>query len=238
MARNTQRRRRQRPVGKDGQRRQRRPRWLVIIVVAVLVLAAGVAAASQFVSVKDVKVNGTVSQDPGAVRDASGIGSGDRMAGVDTGEAAASVSNLPWVDTVTVSKDWPSTVTISVTEYTAVGVIDDGGTPVVVDPAGRQFLRDTEPEGAVKIVAQASDQEAVTAAAESLAALPEEIRGRVTEVDAPAADSVTLKIDEDREIFWGTSDRADEKAEATRVVLTREEPRWNVSNPAQPAVRN
>ncbi|WP_297005815.1 cell division protein FtsQ/DivIB [uncultured Corynebacterium sp.] len=220
--------------------RRPRPRWLLPTVAVVIVVAVGLVLASRFLTVREVQVDGIVNQDRTAVQDASGVDEGDRMAGVDTGSAAAAVSVLPWVDTVTVSRSWPSTVKITVTEHTAVGVLDDGGTPVVVDTEGRQFLRDARPPGATPMRVSASDQASVTAAAQVLAALDRmdpAFRSGVTEVDAPAADSVILRFGDDREVFWGTSDRADEKAEATRVVLTREGAHWNVSNPTQPAVR-
>lgn len=220
--------------------RTQRPRWLLLTVVAVVVVVVGLVLVSQLLTVKKVQVEGAVNQDPASVQVASGIDDGDRMAGVDTGSAASAVSVLPWVDTVTVSRAWPSTVRITVTEHTAVGVLDDGGTPVVVDAEGRQFLRDARPEGATPMRVAASDEAAVTAAAEILVALDRMepgFRARVTEIEAPAPDSVTLRFGDDREVFWGTSERADEKAEATRVVLLREGARWNVSNPAQPAVR-
>ncbi|AGP30586.1 cell division protein FtsQ/DivIB [Corynebacterium terpenotabidum] len=225
---------------RNPDRTRRRPRWLLPVVAVVVVLVLGVVAAAQLLVVKTVDVSGTVNQDPAVVRETSGISDGDRMAGVDTGSAAAAVAVLPWIDTVTVSREWPSTVTVTVTEHTAIGVLDDAGTPVVVDASGEQFLRDATPEGATPMRVAATDQAAVTAAAEVLAALDAmdpTFRAQVTEVEAPAADSVTLKIGEDREVYWGTSDRAAEKAEATRVVLTREGQYWNVSNPAQPAVR-
>lgn len=205
-------------------------------LVVVLVVAA--VAAEQLITVKTVDVSGTVNEDPAAVREASGISEGDRMAGVDTGAAASAVSALPWTDTVTVSRHWPSTVRISVTEHTPVGVLDDAGTPVVVDAEGVQFLRDVIPDGLTPMRVAASDGDAVTAAAQVLAALPPELKGTVQEVRATAADSVTLAFDGDREVFWGTPDRAAEKAEATRVVLTRDGTRWNVSNPAQPSVKD
>jgi cell division protein FtsQ len=226
---------------RKSRNRKPRPRWLLPTVAAVVVVVIGLVLVSQLLTVKKVQIDGTVNQDAASVQDASGIDDGDRMAGIDTGSAASAVSSLPWVDTVTVSRSWPSTVKITVTEHTAVGVLDDGGTPVAVDTGGHQFLRDARPEGATPMRVSSTDQDAVTAAAEVLRALDEmdpEFRAGVTEVDAPASDSVTLKFGDDREIFWGTSDRADEKAEATRIVLTREGARWNVSNPAQPAVRD
>lgn len=221
--------------------RKRRRRTIIAVLVVVVVAVVGVLVAGQLLTVKTVRVSGTVNQDPEEVRTTSGIESGDRMAGVDTGSAASAVSQLAWIDTVTVTRSWPSTVKIAVTEHNAVGVLDDGGTPVVIDDRGRQFLRGAAPEGTVPVQAQASDDAAVSAAAEVLSALAPlgpDFRAQLAEVDAPAADRVTLRFRDNREVYWGTAERAAEKAEATRVVLTREGAKWNVSNPAMPAVHD
>ncbi|MCI1256487.1 MAG: FtsQ-type POTRA domain-containing protein [Corynebacterium provencense] len=223
--------------GRRGSGRRRGPSRLTAVLGVLLVLVVAGAAVVQFLTVSSVEVSGTVNQDPGEVRTASGVSEGDRMVTVDTGAAASSVSVLPWVKTVTVSRGWPTTVKITVTEHTPVGVLDDGGTPVVVDTDGVQFLRDVRPDGLTPMKVASSDDAAVTAAASVLAALSPEVKGQVREISAPAADSVTLRFDGDREVFWGTADRAAEKAEATRVVLTRDGARWNVSNPALPSVR-
>lgn len=251
------RNRRIRPVRDSGEPRrlwQRGPRWLLPVLFAIAVVVVGAVVAGQFLTVKTVEVSGTVNEDSAAVREVLGIEPGDRMAGVDTDSAAAAVSQLPWVDTVTVSRGWPSTVKISVTEHIAVGFLNDGETQVLIDSHGRQFLRVNAPAsdgadaagagmipaGVVPIQASLSDDAAIQAAAEaldSLSVLGPELRGQLVGVDATAADSITLTFIDDRTVFWGTSERATEKAEATRVVLSREGARWNVSNPALPAVR-
>jgi len=220
---------------------KRRRRWIIGVLVLVVVIVAGLVTAAQLISVKKVEVVGTVNQDPGQVSTASGIEPGDRMAGIDTSSAASMVSQLPWVNSVTVSRSWPSTITISVAEHTPVGLLDDNGTSVVIDAQGQQFLRDAAPDGVVKIRASASDKAAVTAAAHLLNALiplGSDFRAGLAEVDAPAADRLTLKLNDGREVFWGSDERSEEKAEATKIVLGREGTRWNVSNPAIPAVRN
>lgn len=227
--------RRVRPEG-----RTRRPRWLIPVVVLVAVVLVAGFVTSRMATVGTVDVTGTRVLDPAVVREASGIDEGQRMSSVSTGSAASAVSVLPWVDSATVSRHWPSRVEINITEYVAVGVLDDAGTPVVVDREGRQFLRGEAPEGLTPMRVVAGDEAAVRAAAVALAALQDldpALWAQVTEVAAPADDSVTLRIGSDREVYWGTAERAAEKAEATRVVLTRDGARWNVSNPALPSVR-
>ncbi|WP_420100003.1 cell division protein FtsQ/DivIB [Corynebacterium sp.] len=229
----------------DGRRRRqrdpRRRRRLVVAlgVLGVLVVLAAVAAFSPLFQVRDIEVEGNGHLTDEQVIAAASPVEGQNLLFADTAGAARSVSELPWVEKVTVSRDWPAGVRVSVTEYDAVGVLDGGdGGPLVINERGKVFLRGESPEGAVAVRASADDAGALTAAGETLGALPAELRATVEEVEVPSAQEVTLRFAEGREVYWGSADRAEEKAEATRVVLTREGQRWNVSNPALPSVRD
>lgn len=218
-------------------RRRRRLAVVLGVVAAVAVLAA-VLVLSPLFTVRDIEVEGTGRLTPEQVISAASPVDGQNLLFADTDAAARSVSELPWVEKVTVSRDWPSAVRVSVTEYDAVGVVDADDGPLVINERGRIFLRGETPDGAVKVRASADDAAALEAAGRALSALPEELRGTVEEVEAPSAEEVSLRFPEGREVYWGSADRAEEKAEATRVVLTRDGQRWNVSNPALPSVRD
>lgn len=218
---------------------RRRALYSVVGVLAVVIVLVAVALLTPLLHVRDVEVKGTAQLSADEVVDASGLSEGENLLFTDTDAAASEVSGLPWVESVTVSRSWPSSVVVRVTEYEAVGYIDDDdGEPAVVNDAGKVFLRGSVPEGITEIDAEPDDTEAVSAAGTVLGALPDDVRGQVESVDAPSVDDITLRFPEGREVHWGSADRADEKAEATRVVLTREGQRWNVSNPAMPAVRS
>lgn len=218
--------------------RRRRPRivGIALAVAGVLVVLAAVAAFSPLLQVRSIEVEGTVYLEDEQVITAAGAVDGQNLMFADTGAAAASVAELPWVESVTVSRDWPSSVRVSVTEYVAVGVVDGADGPMAIDDRGRVFLRGEAPEGAVAVQADPDDADALAAAGETLGALPVELRDALEEVEAPSAEEVMVRFGDGREVFWGSSDRAEEKAEATRVVLLREGQHWNVSNPAVPAL--
>jgi cell division protein FtsQ len=220
----------------------RRRRWLIpAVVVVVVIVAALVVYVSPLFHVRSVEVEGTRNLSADEVQEASGVREGENLVRLDTGAAASRVSGLPWTDSVTVSRSWPSTVHISVTEHEAVGVIDDGGQPAVVDRQGRVFLRGVTPDGVKPVKARVDDSGAVGAAAKALAAVSDLDRGlydQIASVDAPGGSDVRLLFPEGREVYWGSGDRAPEKAEATRIVLTRDGTTWNVSNPALPSVRD
>lgn len=211
---------------------------VVLGALGILVLLAAVLAFSPLLQVRSIEVEGAVHLEDEEVIVAATAVDGQNMLFADTGAAATSVAELPWVESVTVSRDWPSSVRVSITEYVAVGVVDSDDGPAAINDRGRVFLRGEAPEGAVPVRAEVDDTDALAAAGETLGALPDDLRDAVEEVDAPAADEVTLRFADDREVFWGSSDRAEEKAEATRVVLTREGQQWNVANPALPSVRD
>lgn len=221
--------------------KKRAKRRLPAIIAGLVVLLAIVGVAAYFfplLKVGQINVEGTANADPAVVQESSGIRNGDNMLRIDTATAAKNVAGVPWVEKVTVSRDWPTSVTISITEHRGVGTINEGGTLYNVNEHGQIFLQGAEPEGAVEFRhVDPQDSAAVKAAADAVVVLSPELVGQLERVEAKTAESVELFFADDRRVFWGSAERASEKAEATRVVLMREGKDWNVSNPAMPALR-
>lgn len=223
-----------------GQKGQNTPRkrlqWLVAGLVALVVLLGVLAYAAPIVKVSQIDVQGTTNADPQAIREASAINAGDNMLRLNMAEAAQGVSAVPWVEKVTVKRSWPTTVTVDVTEHQAIGYVMDGDTPHVVDENGQVFLTGVKPEGSLEFKkTKADDARAIDAATKALTALPDDLRGKLEGIEVESADSIRLFFP-NQAVYWGSAERADEKAEATRIVLGREG-NWNVSNPAMPTVR-
>lgn len=215
---------------------------LTWIIAALATLVASVAVAAYFfpiVTVSKVEVVGAKNAEVLAVKEATGINNGENMLRVDTVAAARGVSAVPWVEKVTVSRSWPTAITVDITEHHAVGYVMDGDTPNVVDSHGRVFLAGVQPEEAVEFdQASRDDEAALEAAAAAVVALHPEVRAQLEKVEVPTAENLTMLFSEGRTVTWGSAERAAEKAEATRIVLGREGNTWNVSNPAMPTVRN
>ncbi|KAB3520815.1 FtsQ-type POTRA domain-containing protein [Corynebacterium sp. zg254] len=214
----------------------------VIVVLSVLLLGAVASAAAWFfpiLTVSTVEVTGAVHADETAVKEASGVTTGSNMLRVDTAAAASGISHVPWVDKVTVSRTWPRTITITIEEHVAAGFVKKGSTPLAVNTQGAIFLSGLQPEGVPEFERTKSDDAAaIHAAATAVSALPQELKDSLERVEAPDADSIAMFFPEGREVFWGSADRAEEKAEATRIVLGKEGTRWNVSNPSMTTVRD
>jgi cell division protein FtsQ len=123
-------------VRRDAGRRRLR---VVVAAGAVLVLLAiawGVSV-SPLLDVDHVTVRGLDRVTAAEVETAAGIHPGDAMAWLDAGRAVRGVEALPFVGRVTVTREWPDTVRITVVERRPVAWLDGPGGKVVVDGTGR-----------------------------------------------------------------------------------------------------
>ncbi len=213
--------------------------WSLGALLVLAIVAYVVAWFTPIIGVGRVEVAGQMHADETAIVEATGIRVGDNFLRVDSAAAARGVAGVPWVNKVTVERALPNVVRVSVEEHRAVAYVPNGGNPLAVNDQGLVFLQGQQPEGvpAIEGVA-AEDTESIAGVARALEALVPELRGQVQRVEVPDRESLTLVFPEERRVFWGSAERAAEKAEATRIVLTRGGQAWNVSNPALPTVRD
>lgn len=226
---------------------------VVAAIIGVIVVAAVIVGAvvwfTPLTSIKNVEVSGVVHGNAEEIEKASGIARGNNLARLDSGEAARNVAAQPWVRLATVSRSWPSTAKIEVTEYTAVLFMRATDGDHLFDAEGHEFLTAPPPEGAIELVdAPRVDQPAdgkidlqpdvLRAALEAVAALPEGLRAEVAQVQAPSATKITLRMRNEKSFFIGSTDNVEQKARAVELLKDREETNWNLTNPLQPTVQN
>ena len=223
-----------------------------MIALALVVVAAVAWAVLWFTpvaTVKEIRVEGVVNGDAAAISESTGIVVGEKLARVDTDAAARAVAADPWVEKVTVGRSWPSAVTVAVQEHAAVIHMRATDGEHLFNGEGVEFLVAPAPPGSVEVVRVPRvenpepgkldlDPVIVRAVLDVLAALPERVRGEVARVDAPGQADIALILHDGREIYFGSSDRTREKGRAAEIVIDREGQRWNVSNPAEPTLRN
>jgi cell division protein FtsQ len=123
----------------EGRRRLRV--LLVVLAVVVAGTAAWVVLASPLLDVDRVIVRGTVHTTPDQVTSAAQLAPGDAMIWIDDGAAASRVEALPWVRSAHVTREWPGTVRITVTERTPAAWVQSPTGPAIVDGAGRVLDR-------------------------------------------------------------------------------------------------
>jgi cell division protein FtsQ len=129
----------------------RRRRWPFVVALSVLALVGAALAGdwalhTSYFSVRHVRVSGAVHESAAAVLAASGLETHPAMIDVDPGLIARRLEGFPWVRSARVLEHWPSTVTIAITERTAVAVargyrgqlelVDAAGAILAPAPAG------------------------------------------------------------------------------------------------------
>jgi cell division protein FtsQ len=122
-------------VRRSAGRRRLRRFSLVLAVVAVVVLALA-ASRTALLDVDRVLVTGVDGARAAAVRSAAAVEPDQPLASLDTGAVAARVEDLPWVASAQVSRSWPATVRVRVTEREVVAAVQVTDEHVALVDAG------------------------------------------------------------------------------------------------------
>lgn len=207
------------------------------IAVGAVFLVALVAAAVVWLfpifKVSSFEVEGNEHVVAEDAEQASGVAAGSNLVRLNAREAAHGVASLPWVESATVSRAFPSTVHISVVEHEAVAYVEDGGRTVLVDDKGKEFVEDTPPKEAIQLTGRTeSGSPEMQAAVDAVSALPAEVRTRVKTLDIEDTYSLTFVTEDEKTIFWGAAEDNANKAIAFEDVLQLEGESWNISNPS------
>jgi cell division protein FtsQ len=221
----------------------RRPRRLVVVALG-LVLVAGAAGwvvgFTGVLGVRTVAVTGLQALPVEQVRAAAAVRPGEPLARVDTAAIADRVRTIPGVARAAVTRSWPATVRIAVTERRGVAVVAVAGTPWLVDGTGVRFQQlPAAPPGLPRLaVRDVSAADPATAAAlAALAALGPAVRAQLLVVAAQTPDSVTLALRGGRTVLWGGAAESAAKAQVLVALLARPGTVYDVSTPSVVTVR-
>lgn len=202
---------RRRTVARARARRRRRVTATVVaLVVAGLVTLAAVR--SPLFAVGQVRVTGVTGAQAAAVADAADVAVGHSLVGVDLAATAARVRALPWVATVRVSREPPSTVAVDVVARTPVALVAGADATALVDAGG--YVVALGPRGTTPTVAAAPvnvptidaprtvlpaagnrvSDAAVRNALSVAAALPAELKAAVVRYDAASPRGLRVRL--------------------------------------------
>ena len=137
---------------KHPPRRKRRGRFRLLyqLLSIVLVAAAVIAACVIFFRVNRVTVEGNVHYQAQDIIDVSGIQMGDNLVTLSGQEINQAICQaLPYVEKVTLRRNFPDGVTLQVTERTAVAIVDSGQGRWLMAPDGYLL----EPAGEEQLMA-------------------------------------------------------------------------------------
>lgn len=217
-------------VARDADRRRQRRAVAVTVVVAVGLLAwAG--ARSSLLDVDRVAVDGARRTAVQRVLEAAAVDQGASMLGLDTGEVAARVEALPWVDDAEVVRHWPGTVEVRVTEREPVVVVaGPDGRHHLVDRTGRVLAEvPRRPEGLPLVEGLPAEPVAgtvlgdVSTGLEVVGALDPAALAELDRLVVASSRDLWLQLRSGRLVRWGPPAETPAKALALATVLARVE---------------
>jgi cell division protein FtsQ len=227
-------------------RRQWARRWLawrrVVIAVVLLALVAGslwLVFFSSVLAVSGVRVVGTEVLDPRVVRRAAAVPTGSPLATVDLAAISRRVRRLGAVNRVDVSRAWPDSVRIAVTERQAVAVVERGSTVRGLDATGVMFRSYPSRPRSLPVIRMSGRPraDALAEAARVAGALPASVAGRVDYVEVRTIDMISLRLRNGRTVLWGSADESSSKGRVLEVLLHQKATSYDVSVPGQPIIR-
>lgn len=213
---------------------------LAVGLLGVLVIAAALLAQhTSLLGVRHIQVRGASDVSAATIRQAAALTEGTPMTSVDTAQLEQRVVDVPGLESVSVERLWPTTVRINVTERVPVLAVETAAGLVLVDRHGVAFDNLVEPPDTVVLFTPPAQdpEEAVTAAASAVAALPQQIRSEVQMVNATGPRDVHIFLSGGREVVWGDGQKADRKAQVLGALLSVEGTVYDVSVPEVALVR-
>jgi len=216
--------------------------FFAVLAVALLAVAAWAVLGSSLLAVRHVQVTGNHLVPAAEVRAVAQIRTGTPLARVNTGAAARRVEQIGPVLSATVSRSWPNTIVIRITERTpALAVALAGGGYALIDPHGVVVRSAAHPPAGMPLLTTPPTvlrgSPGIMAAATVLRHLPAALRTLVRSVSAvsastASASAVTLHLAHGITVVWGGPGQAARKTEVLDSLLRTHARYYDVSDPA------
>lgn len=198
-----------------AQARQMRLRVTVAAVVAVL-LISGITALwrSQVFDIRAIEVLGARHLTQAGIRARAAVPDDATLLRYPEHAIRERLTADAWIEDVNITRDYPHTLRIRVTERVPAAVVDTGEKFWVVDSAGfvlgEQSLEETSTLVVVRDIpgldlkaGRQTSSEILRNALTLLAGMSDELRGKVRAVSAPSIDETTLITTDNVEVLMG-----------------------------------
>lgn len=201
---------------------------LAVAVLALAMLGGWWLYRSPLLSIQDVTVEGNVTVSPELARAVAGL-DGESIIRPDFDGARARLLALSQVKGVTISRDWPNGVSITIVERAPWGlwqvadrlfVIDEEG--VVLDlpaPAGAPVIVQADSTGLVPEVGDVVDEGAVAVARELTATAERTVGRSVVGLEFSQTSGLTAVLDGDLRVAFGDAQGFEFKIASLFAVL-------------------
>jgi cell division protein FtsQ len=219
-----------------------RRRWVALLSVLTVAAAVYLLYFSAMLGVHEVAVSGARSVSADQIRKVAAVPADKPMLRLDTDEIRDRVAQMPGLATVEVSRSWPDTVEITVTERAAIAFFDSGpgGDGVhLVDGGGVVFQTvHARPQGLpeLKLPKVSADDPVTRAVTAVLGVIPEQLLKQVTTATAQTPASVEFTLTSGKIVRWGTADQTDRKAKVLAALLSQPGKIYDVAAPELPTI--
>ena len=189
---------------------------------------------STWFAVDRVQVLGHGRVTASEVQQAAAVAPGSPLARVDTGAVERRIGRLAPVASVEVTRSWPGTLRVEVTERAPVAGVVVGSGVQMVDASGVLFGQERSlPAGVVRlqVPAPGPDDPTTRAALAVHRDLPAPLRERVAVVRASTPSSVELLTADGKQVVWGSPGGTATKGAAALVLLRTDSQVVDVSAP-------
>ena len=206
------------------------PWGLMAATLATIGFLGWLIFVSPALGVRTVRVEGLSFLDESEVREASGVLSGTPLTRIDLDGVTQRVGALPAVASVDVSRDWPSTVRITVVERVPIGGIKrDNAFHLFDDKAVIFRAAEALPDGVVTVECQADNL--IKGAVTVIQALTPQLRSELVRLSIDGPAGITLVLKKDRMVTWGDATQSELKAKVATALLKQKGNRIDVSVP-------
>lgn len=219
-------------------------RGLKMLLATVLLVVVGVGLGlilyfTPAMSARNIVVTGTGVVTREEVLDAAQVRIGTPLLQINTNQVADRVAAIRRVASARVQRQYPSALRITIVERIPVVVKDFPDGPHLFDRDGVDFATDPPPPTVpyIDVENPGPTDPPTLAALKVLSTLRPEVAGEVGRIAAPSVSSITLTLTDGRVVIWGTTERAEEKAEKLAALLTQPGRTYDVSSPDLPTVK-
>ncbi|GAA0968799.1 cell division protein FtsQ/DivIB [Actinocorallia libanotica] len=209
-----------------GRGRPRRARWKVMFVVLLIASLLGAAVwvvlGSKLLVVREVAVRGISLLERDKVLAAAQVPLGAPMARLDAEAIERRIRKSREVESVSVTRDWPTTLVIAVRERTPIATVEQNGLFHHVDRFGVTVLTTPARPAHLPLLVVAAPGAGDPSTREGLAVLrelPHRWKSRLVTIEALSAESVVLRLEGGLDVVWGAAGRAEEKHRLLKALL-------------------
>lgn len=236
-----------RPAGAAGRTGQPRPvrgrRWparlaVLVLVIAVLVTGVWVVGFSSLFAVSQVKVAGVHRLDPESIRQAAAVPLGVPQASQDLAGIERRVSGIPQVASARATRDWPSSIKITVVEREPLLAVLQPDGYAIVDRAGVAYeTAPTLPDGVLRADVDPRNVELLAQIGVIVLAMPANLTKQVDRIASTSENAITVILASGVRVNWGSAADSPLKAQLVLTLLKQRPSAIDVSAPHSPAIR-